>query len=72
MKRIPVISSNIAEIGYEPESGTLEVLFRSNSVYQYYDVPSSVYKGLMKAPSHGRYLAAYVKKGGYAYREVSK
>lgn len=70
MPRRPVQSSNIASIGYEARSQTLEVEFRSGAVYQYFGVPAAVYQGLMAAKSHGHYLDRYVKKGGYRYREV--
>ena len=49
---------------------TLEVEFKTGAVYQYYDVPQSMYDGLMSADSHGRYLDAYIKKGGYRYSQV--
>ena len=48
----------------------LEIEFLSGSVYQYYDVPQSIYDGLMAADSHGKFLAAYIKKGGYRYAQV--
>ena len=69
MPRRPVRSSNIVSIGYAEASYTLEVEFHSGSVYQYYNVPKSVYEGLMNASSHGTYLARYVKDV-YRYREV--
>lgn len=70
MNRTPVSSSNIASIGYDSRTQTLEVEFHNGSVYQYHGVPSSIYQGLMGAPSHGSYLDAYIKKGGYAYTRV--
>ena len=70
LPRKPVRSSNIASIGYDAASLTLEVEFSTGSVYQYYNVPESVYRGLMNAASHGSYLAQYVKEV-YRYREVN-
>jgi hypothetical protein len=70
MERQYVSSSNIASIGYDPENMVLEIEFLSGSVYQYYDVPQSIYDGLMAADSHGKFLAAYIKKGGYRYAQV--
>ena len=69
--RRPVRSSNIASIGYDVNTGTLEVEFVTGAVYQYYNVPRSVYMGLMNAASHGSYLARHVKDAGYRYREVN-
>lgn len=55
----PVISSDIASIGYE--GGTLHIKFKSGGIYAYYNVPQSVYSGLMSAGSHGKYFHAYIK-----------
>lgn len=70
MNRISVISSNIASIGYEEESKTLEVEFKDGSVYQYYNVPLSEYEGIMSASSHGQYLHQHIK-GNYSYEKVN-
>ena len=69
MPRRPVRSSNIASIGYDAGSNTLEVEFVTGAVYQYYNVPQSVYEGLMNAHSHGTYLAAQVKDV-YRFQEI--
>lgn len=70
MERQCVSSSNIASIGYDSDSRVLEVEFLRGAVYQYYDVPQSIYDGLMAADSHGKYFVAYIKKGGYHYAQV--
>ena len=70
MKRFPVVSSNLAGIGYDERASTLEVEFRSGAVYQYFGVPKLIYEGLIKAPSHGRYFEMYVKRAGFRYRRV--
>ena len=61
MHRIAVQSSNIRSVGYDPESGTLEVEFNSGSVYQYLNVPKGEYETLMNASSKGRYFNRSVK-----------
>ncbi|HEX7238804.1 MAG TPA: KTSC domain-containing protein [Longimicrobiaceae bacterium] len=70
MNRTPVSSSDLASVGYDSQTRTLEAEFLSGSIYQYSDVPEHLYRGLMAASSHGSYFAAHVKKGGYAYRRV--
>nr|WP_203729905.1 KTSC domain-containing protein [Streptomyces sp. SID12501] len=55
----------MASVGYESNSGTLEVQFRNGSTYQYAGVPEAVFSGLMNAASKGRYLDVFVKKVGY-------
>lgn len=70
MDRAPVSSSKLTSIGYNPQERILEIEFLNGSVYQYFDVPSNIYSGLMSASSHGRYFDAYIKKGGYSYRQI--
>lgn len=69
MRRQPVTSSNIAEIGYDEGQRTLEVLFLNGSIYQYFEVPSQIFNELMKASSAGQYLNANIK-GNFRYARV--
>jgi len=69
MNRQSVTSSNIASIGYDADSQTLEVEFLNGGIYQYFDVPAHVYEELMSAGSHGQYLARNIK-GVYRYSKV--
>ncbi len=61
MIRHPVQSSNIASVGYDPESQLLEVEFKDGAVYRYLGVPASLYQSLMQAPSKGTFLHEQVK-----------
>lgn len=61
MERTPVSSSNIAAIGYDADSQTLEVEFTSGAVYSYSGVPSNEYEGFMGSDSKGKYLHANIK-----------
>lgn len=69
MNRIPVSSSNVAAVGYDQTTLTLEVEFHSGSVYQYFDVPAPVYQGLMSAGSVGSYLSQNIKNS-YRYSKL--
>jgi len=69
MKRTPVISSNLKSVGYDPKTRVLEIEFLNGAVYQYDNVPLEVYKGLMKASSHGKYFHAHIRDR-YPYRRV--
>lgn len=69
MERIPVDSSNIASIGYDEDTNTLEIEFHNGGVYQYFDVPFDVYDGMMEAGSKGQYLAQQIK-GQFRYVKV--
>lgn len=70
MNRINVNSSNIISIGYDKDSQLLEVEFKKNSIYHYYNVPKNEYDGLMNASSHGRYLNENIKDN-YDYEQIS-
>ncbi len=58
---IPVQSSNLSSVGYDPATSTLYIAFHSGRTYAYYGVPAGVHKALMLAPSKGRYHSAYIK-----------
>lgn len=70
MIRQPVSSSNLASVGYDDQSNTLEIKFNNGGIYQYFNVPSSVHLGLMNASSHGQYFDRNIKKAGYRYTKV--
>lgn len=62
MERQAVSSSNIASVGYDPNSETLEVEFlKSGKVYEYYNVPAFMHERLMEAPSVGVFFNAEIK-----------
>jgi len=61
MDRVAVSSSNIASVGYDPSTMTLEIEFCSGSVYQYFDVPESVHLQLMQSSSVGGYFSSSIR-----------
>jgi hypothetical protein len=69
MEMTPVSSTNLAAVGYDESTHTLRVEFRHGGVYDYFDVPEPEYESLMRASSHGQYLA-YNIKGRYRYAKV--
>lgn len=64
-----VISSEIEWIGYEAYRNMLQVEFIEGGIYQYDDVPESLYREFLDAPSHLQFLENRIK-GKYAYRKV--
>ncbi len=64
--RRPVDSSLIRSVGYDLASSVLEVEFVAGPVYEYYDLPLSVYSELMAAGSKGTYFNEFIKDM-YAY-----
>jgi len=69
LDRIHVDSSNLVDIGYDPSSMTLEVGFKNGTLYQYFDVPETVYQQLMQAESHGTFFNANVRNS-YRYLKL--
>jgi hypothetical protein len=69
MNRIPVTSSNVVSVGYDPNSQILEVEFKNNAIYHYFDVPQHIYESLLSAESVGKFLHANVK-GIYRYARI--
>ncbi|MBL0559818.1 KTSC domain-containing protein [Aeromonas hydrophila] len=61
MDRTPVNSSNLASIGYDHTSLTLEIEFHNGGVYQYYDVPEDMYSALMNAGSIGSFFSFNIR-----------
>jgi tellurite resistance-related uncharacterized protein len=73
MKRIPVKSSNIKAVGYDPKVKTLEVEFKSlsgPSVYQYENVPEALYQSFMSSESKGQFFDLHIKKGGFRFTKM--
>ena len=61
MNRQYVQSTDLRSVGYNAVSAVLEIEFNSGGVYQYSNVPVSVYQALINAPSHGKYFHANIK-----------
>lgn len=69
MLRIPVESSDIVAIGYDPKTRVLEVEFRGERVYQYKDVEPEVHEQFMRAESYGRFFSSFIDRR-YRYERV--
>jgi len=69
MNRTSVVSSDLRSVGYDSKNEVLEIEFNSGGVYQYSNVPETVYSQLMSAPSHGEFFHAHIKNV-YPYRKV--
>jgi hypothetical protein len=62
MERVPVSSTNVASIGYDPVTLTLELEFTNGSIYQYFDVPQSIHDEIMSSSSVGKVVNALIKQ----------
>jgi hypothetical protein len=65
----PVNSSNINAIGYDSDTQTLTVEFKSGGTYEYYDVPESEFESLRTASSVGQYFQNNIR-GRYRYARL--
>ena len=61
VEHISVSSSNLKSVGYDEDEEVLELTFHSGGTYQYSDVPSYIYQGLMNASSKGSYFHSNIK-----------
>ena len=64
-----VVSSDIHSVGYD--KGLMHILFRSGGLYEYSNVPYSLYKQLINASSVGKFFHAYIK-GKYGDKRISR
>ena len=71
MQLTTVESSMIHAVGYDKEKRILEIVFNTGRTYQYADVPTEVYKGLLDAESKGRYFLANIRDV-YAYAQAGR
>lgn len=62
IKHYPVVSSNIASAGYDPNSGIMEISFVGGGTYQYEDVPKEVYEAFWEAGSPGKFAQKAITK----------
>ena len=70
---IPVASSQIAAVGYDPPTRELVIRFRGSGqhpevIYSYASVPAEVAAGLVNAGSPGSYFHRHIRHGHYPYR----
>lgn len=70
MKRLPVASDAMKEIGYDEELSHLEVMFHNGVVTRYKRVPRRVYTKLINAGSIGKFFHTSVRPI-YEYEDVS-
>ncbi|HUI07202.1 MAG TPA: KTSC domain-containing protein [Verrucomicrobiae bacterium] len=68
--RQPVVSSDIASIGYEEATETLEIEFKATGVYRYFSIPKSVAEEFRRTPSPGKFFRQNIK-GKYAWEKIN-
>ncbi len=58
---IAVVSSAIAQIGYEEMSRRLTVTFTTGKTYTYFDVPKDLHIGFMNSSSKGQFFNTHIR-----------
>jgi hypothetical protein len=71
IRREPIESRSITSIGYHAELRVLEIEFRRGAIYRFFSVPPSVFEGLQKAESKGRYFSQSVR-GKFEFQHVAE
>jgi hypothetical protein len=66
MKWHDVASSSLSRVAYEPSSMVMSVEFHNGTVYEYFDIPQTLFEQLVAAGSAGQFLVQNVK-GTYRY-----
>ncbi|MCF6205295.1 MAG: KTSC domain-containing protein [Sulfurovum sp.] len=66
-----VESSMLAEVGYDAESSRLVVRFTRGPLYEYLDVPLSVWEDLLGADSVGSFFSNFIRNE-YTYSKLGE
>lgn len=61
LPQAPLDSSCLKSVGYLVDAGTMDIVFRSGSIYRYFGVPPQIYQALLEASSKGRYFGAAIR-----------
>ena len=69
MKWVSVESSVFEAAAYLPSDRLLYLMFRSDDIYRYFDLPPEQYEGFLTADSKGRYFADNIRDT-YRYEQV--
>ena len=72
MVLMPVVSTNLAAMGYEPDTMALQVQFKNGSLYAYQNVEPETYQAMLDSGDPGRYFASIIKpqRNRYIYTRI--
>jgi hypothetical protein len=71
IRREPIESKSITSVGYHAELRVLEIEFRRGAIYRFFSVPSSVFEGLQRAESKGRYFSQSIR-GKFEFQHLAE
>lgn len=64
-------SSVIASIGFDAETNTMEIEFKTGRIYDYFEITPPVHAALVNAVSIGQYFNAKIRDR-FPCREITK
>lgn len=64
-----VVSSNIAQVGHDPNQNVLIVRFKNGAYYRYDNVSEQVYNNFITAQSIGKYFQSYIRNA-YPFKKI--
>ena len=71
IKPIPVKSSNISSVWYDPATKVLGIVFHGSGLYHHADVPQDVFDAFMAAESKGKHYHAAIR-GKFKHSKVDQ
>ena len=63
MELLPVESSHIEAIGYDGDTSTLAIRYKTGKLYVHPNITATQFGSLMTAPSKGAWVAQFLKGG---------
>jgi len=70
MPRIPIESSAVSSVGYDPQAKALDIEYAGGAVYRYAPVPDRIVRQLLRAPSKGRFVNTRIRDT-YPFRRIA-
>jgi hypothetical protein len=67
MELVPIQSTNLRAIGYEPDTMLMQIQFSNGSLYSYQNVEPETYQALVTSPDPGKFFAEIIKPQRYKY-----
>ena len=72
-KLISIVSSNVRAAGFDADSLVMTVEFDNGGLYEYYNVPISLWEDFVAAQPHPWSQVGYPRlvQGGFAYKRIA-
>jgi hypothetical protein len=71
LQRVPLDSSSLAWVQYDPALRHLEVEFRNGERYLYFQVPPRRYQNLLDADSKGAFFNRHIRNR-FAFKQLTR